>query len=301
MVYGAILEKGEDYYTNLRKVFEAIKGKQNDYNWLITDCECYPDDENIYELFNKKYCFLSGLELTEIIEKENFQLIWGVLSGFKKDIPIDEILKYELPYADLNPNFWKRELSIQNKLADIEIIAFDGSLTMLISKEFDIVSDFRSFFRESRDLLKYNKEMISSMNMKKIKGIEKLTNIFDDNISFHDANVSHIKYDGEVALVTIDCKGFLKTLNLSSNKFRDLDNVVVTFKFRNISLFNIDFGYGEILDLNIDFLDNHFLFEIFSCGLKIECQEIELDEVLCISKNNENKYKNLDIFLKSNL
>ena len=42
MVYGAINEKGERYYTDLNKVFDFINNKQVEYNWLITDCDCYP-------------------------------------------------------------------------------------------------------------------------------------------------------------------------------------------------------------------------------------------------------------------
>ena len=37
MVYGAINRKGESYYTYLGKVFDAMSGRQKDYNWLITD------------------------------------------------------------------------------------------------------------------------------------------------------------------------------------------------------------------------------------------------------------------------
>ena len=64
-----------DYYTeqdklvevdgtiDIEKVFDAIDNKQNEYNWLITDCECYPNDKKIkelYQLFEKIYeMFLS--------------------------------------------------------------------------------------------------------------------------------------------------------------------------------------------------------------------------------------------------
>ena len=44
MVYGAVNRKGEKYYTYLKKLFDAINNKQLDYNWLITDCTCYPEN-----------------------------------------------------------------------------------------------------------------------------------------------------------------------------------------------------------------------------------------------------------------
>ncbi len=36
---GAILERGEKYYTYMGKIFDTIKDVQKQYNWLITDCE----------------------------------------------------------------------------------------------------------------------------------------------------------------------------------------------------------------------------------------------------------------------
>ena len=57
MVYGAILDKGEQYYTYLRKVFDAIGNIQLDYNWLITDCDCFPQTPDFGDLFARSYCF----------------------------------------------------------------------------------------------------------------------------------------------------------------------------------------------------------------------------------------------------
>ena len=37
MVYGAILSRGERFYTYLSRVFRAIGNRQTEYNWLITD------------------------------------------------------------------------------------------------------------------------------------------------------------------------------------------------------------------------------------------------------------------------
>nr|WP_294573825.1 hypothetical protein [uncultured Anaerostipes sp.] len=44
MVYGAMNEKDESWYTQMGKVFEAINNKQKEYNWLITDiCDGAPE------------------------------------------------------------------------------------------------------------------------------------------------------------------------------------------------------------------------------------------------------------------
>lgn len=161
MVYGAILEKGEPYYTNLRKVFDAIENVQPQYNWLITDCVCYPQSPDTGALLSQKYCWLSGYELTSIVDQEDFQWIWAVLSGFRQDIPPEEILKHPLPYADGYGGFWKNPLSIQHPLAEIEIVPWDSSLTLIYSQRRDIVDSFRRYFPLSEDMASYNEQFMS--------------------------------------------------------------------------------------------------------------------------------------------
>lgn len=152
----AILDKGENYYTHMTKVFKAIGNEQIKYNWLITNCECYPQAEEVYKLFSKEYVWISGDELTEIISKEEFQIIWGVFSGFSKGIKLEEVLKYDLPFADGYKGFWVDNVSVQHPLADIEIVAWDSSLTLFISKEENLVQQFRDSFPLSEDLSERN-------------------------------------------------------------------------------------------------------------------------------------------------
>lgn len=161
MIYGAILKKGEKYYTNLCKTFNGISNVQTEYNWLITDCECYPNSPHINKLLSQKYSWLSGNEITSIVNKENFQWIWAVLSGFKKNIPLKDVLKYPLPYADGYKGFWKNPISIQHPLASIEIVPWDSSLTLVISDQKEIIDTYRRAFPLSEDLTSYNKKPIS--------------------------------------------------------------------------------------------------------------------------------------------
>lgn len=174
MVYGAIDEKGKKYYTYLSEVFAAIHQEQKKYNWLIADSEIYPeleeakklstrdlyygDDRVIRQLPSRKYCFLSGDELTEIIRKEDFQWIWAVLSGFDKSIPLEEILRYPLPESDGYEGFWKTPLSMQHPLAEIEIVPWDSSLTLVFSTRRDIVDMFLDAIPGSRDCARYIQE-----------------------------------------------------------------------------------------------------------------------------------------------
>lgn len=155
-MYGAILEKGEEYYTFLEGIFSSINGEQNNYNWLLTDVFANPSNQIITDLLSKDFCWISGEKLTEIIAKENFQWIWGVLSGFEKSIDRDQVLKYPLPLADGYEGFWNNPVSLQHPLATIEIVAFDSSLTLIMSKNQELIDNFRESFPLSENLEVYN-------------------------------------------------------------------------------------------------------------------------------------------------
>lgn len=150
-MYGAILERGQQYYTNLKVIFNKLENIKN-YNWLITDWEC---NQNIYEL-NGNYCWLTGYEFEAILNKYNdLQWIWGVITGFDKTIALDDVLKFHLPKAE-NESFWHNPISIQHPLASIEIVAWDSSLVLVISKTKFEIDKFKQAFNLSEDLQEYN-------------------------------------------------------------------------------------------------------------------------------------------------
>lgn len=156
MIYGAIDEKSKKTYTFLKEIFTAINNKQIEYNWLITKAEILAHSDELDLLNTKEYCFLSGEKLTKIVTQNDSQWIWGVLSGFDKSIPLEEILKYPFPDADGYPGFWKNPLSIQHPLATVEIVPWDSSLVLIFSKNKEIVDNFRKAFPKSQDLSEHN-------------------------------------------------------------------------------------------------------------------------------------------------
>ena len=153
---GIILNKGEEYYTQLKLFFKAIDNIQENYNWLITDYECYPENEKYAKIFNGNPVWISGKELTKMMINEDFQWIWGVLSGFEKNISKDEVFRHASPIANGYEGFWSNSISIQHLLADLEIVAWDSSLTLFISKEDKIVEKLRTHLVLAEDLQKYN-------------------------------------------------------------------------------------------------------------------------------------------------
>lgn len=159
MITGAILENGEAGYTYLKKIFRTMDNFQKAYNWLITDCEAYPKREGhrvrIAQSKHGNYAWIDGEELTNIVNRDDFQWIWGVLSGFEKNISKHDILTYALPYADGYKGFWEEPVTIQHPLASVEMVAWDASATLLISKDFSIIRKFREEFPLSEDLQNY--------------------------------------------------------------------------------------------------------------------------------------------------
>ncbi|MCM1501033.1 MAG: hypothetical protein NC124_21455 [Clostridium sp.] len=151
-----IIESLHESQTYLKKIFVALNNRQMEYNWLITDYECYPQNQEIARKFLKEYCWFSGKELTKLVEEENFQWIWGVISGFKPNISLERILEYDFPIADGNSKFWENPVFIQYPLADIEIVAWDGKLTLFLCKENRHAESIYNSFSYAEDLERYN-------------------------------------------------------------------------------------------------------------------------------------------------
>ena len=93
-----------------------------------------------------------------MVETEDFQWIWAVLSGFPRHISLDQVLEYDLPYADMYTGFWTNPVSNHGARAQVEIVPWDSSCTLVISRNHRIVSDFMDGFPLSRDLYLYNEQ-----------------------------------------------------------------------------------------------------------------------------------------------
>jgi len=146
--------------TDVRLVFEAFGGRQREFNWLLTDLELnrYPPGLSYRpEAPSSDSCWLSGTELSEIVETEEVQFIWGVLSGFRLGIAVDVVRRDIYPYADGNLALWTPNVSIQHPLAEVEIVCWDASATLLLSRDDDLTERFRRFFPEAVDLDQHNR------------------------------------------------------------------------------------------------------------------------------------------------
>ena len=153
---GIIHERGFKWYTDMKIVMQPIQDEVVQYNWLISKYECnhYPSEKIAY---GNNYVWLSGEELLNIVNQYKIQFIWGVFSAFSKEFKLNDILQYELPSADGYTEFWHNPINMQHPLAIIEIVPWDSTLFLLMSKVDEIVNKIIFSFPESKDLEMYNK------------------------------------------------------------------------------------------------------------------------------------------------
>lgn len=154
---GLILNKGELFYSSFAKVFISVKELGEKYNWLISGAECYPRDIKYRNKLNGTYFWMTGEEIVDMFRQEDFQWVWGVMSGFDKSIALEDILKSKLPYAEGYMGFWEKPLSIQHTLADIEIVAWDSRCSLFICKSAPLIEKIKDVYPFSKDLEEYNK------------------------------------------------------------------------------------------------------------------------------------------------
>ena len=148
------------WHTDLRLVFRAWGGRQREFNWLLTAVELNCDVTGLPPLNNRaesEALWFSGAVLTEIVEAEEIQFVWGVLSGFHPAVTVDLRSLDPYPFADGNAALWQPGNAIQHPLAAVEIVCWDSSATLLLSRDDDLTHRFRSFFPEAVDLDEYNR------------------------------------------------------------------------------------------------------------------------------------------------
>ena len=152
------------YFTDLRLVFEAICGRQREFNWLITDLDygwLNPEENEPPPFAGPGPHWRTGEELTSLIEQYELQFVWAVLSGFQPGTPLDLEHLTVIPGADGNPGFWVAHPQIQHPLAEVEIVCWDATSTLLLCRDRSIGVSFRQFLPEAVDLDEYNQRRIA--------------------------------------------------------------------------------------------------------------------------------------------
>jgi hypothetical protein len=152
-------------FTDLRLVFRAIGERQDEFNWLVTDLEYIwlgSDGERPPPFVGSGPYWLSGSELSRIVAEYEIQFVWAVLSGFPPGVTLDLGHLEVEPYADGNPGFWVANPRIQHQLAEVEIVCWDSTSTLLLCQDRTIGESFRRYFPNAVDLTEYNKARLTN-------------------------------------------------------------------------------------------------------------------------------------------
>ena len=153
--FGAVLERGEDFYTDLSRVLCGIGGIPKGYHWLITDFEWNIDIPSL----ERDYLWWSSEELSRFQKQYDPQWIWGILCGFPPGVTLEEVLRSPLPRCSNEGDaemYFNNPISMQHPLSEIEIFAYDSSAVFLLSRRKEIVQRFREAFPLSEDLEAWN-------------------------------------------------------------------------------------------------------------------------------------------------
>jgi hypothetical protein len=140
------------FHTDLRVTFEALGNCQRNYRWLLTGFEVNPLADGLPpELLPVEDGpgvrwidqWMSGERLDQILGEYDFQLIWGVLSGFDRTHS-ESSLPTERPQGEGYTG------SVRLSDALIEIVAFDSTFTAVAARDPQLEKSFGAFFPEAQ-------------------------------------------------------------------------------------------------------------------------------------------------------
>lgn len=146
------------FHTDIKLIFDALEGRQREFNWLITghECFCWPSGEDI---FNEEIILLSGDELTDIVTHNNIQFVWGILSAFSKSTDIDINNLSVIPTFEGEWKYGGGDVHPQHPLAIAEIVCVDSSYTLFLSKDEDLSNRFLRHYSDAQDLHQWNRKL----------------------------------------------------------------------------------------------------------------------------------------------
>lgn len=151
-------------YASLEDILDSFDGMDKEFNWILSDLDAnlptdfldYCIDHHSYVERNTNIYLIEGERLREIAGHQESYFIWGVFSAFEKTTKINLEKLSPVPYAEDNPDFWVENPRIQHPQAVAELVLWDSSLVLLLSKNNLLSNKFRPSFISYKDLNTYN-------------------------------------------------------------------------------------------------------------------------------------------------
>lgn len=150
-------------FVSIQEVMTALDSQVSDYNWLMTDLDAVLSNdtlqyfEEVQELEEGTAYWIKGERLLELVRHTNLYVIWGVFTAFErqKSMTLNKLTVY--PFADGNCDLWIESPQIQYPNAVCELIFWDSTFVLLLSRVEDVRIRFRETFPNWRSLEEYNR------------------------------------------------------------------------------------------------------------------------------------------------
>ena len=143
--WNARLERDGQYHTSLKRVFDALEGRQIGFDFLLLGVEAYPLEHEEFEAVNQTPRWISGAELTRVVETEDFQWVWGALLAYPEGCGRAEVLEQVRALCPPGPpdeESWGVRRQFEKTGAIFLILAADSSLTELVSADRGLIDLF---------------------------------------------------------------------------------------------------------------------------------------------------------------
>ena len=138
------------YHTYLNVILEPFNEQIDNYNWILTELEYNSTIEGLPVDLDTDYFILPPADF-KLLLNSDVQIWWGIILA----VPISYEITLDidnLPYAEGNGQIW-RNGNLQYPNAEIEIICFDSSYTIVKFTKEDLSNRFKTFFGEETVLL----------------------------------------------------------------------------------------------------------------------------------------------------
>jgi len=160
------------FFTSLKEAVDVLDNTF-DYNWLLSYYDCTAKVHPKQIPFEKDFVWLDGETLLNSLQ-ENPPFSWCVATAYEKEVLKEDVLQYPLPFADGYDGFWTPKITMQNPLAEIEIVLWDASLVLIFSKSPEVVEKYAKEYPDSRDLAEDNQQGLNEALKKALETNDKI-------------------------------------------------------------------------------------------------------------------------------
>ena len=156
---GWILREQTTHYTYMPPIMKALVCDLiRSMNWRLSYIECLGTHYNSF-LFNDNPLdkWIDGDSLMNCIDRcPDVQWVWGLLQGFNKSVSRKIVFQTELVDIQQDTSIWTNPVSMRNSLSEIEIEAFDSTMSIVTVKDEVLLNQLQLAFPNGILLSHYN-------------------------------------------------------------------------------------------------------------------------------------------------